>query len=105
MRENEGARQSEGHAQDDGERDEQTLVKGAEDEIDEDDADDEDQGCGVLRRGLLTGHATELVAVALGQHFSGGFADGLDHLAATIAVGSRSTDEDGWEEVEARERF
>ena len=34
--------ESEGYAEDDGEGDEQTLVEGTEDEVDEDDADDED---------------------------------------------------------------
>ena len=40
--------QSEGYTQDDGQRNEEALVKGAENQIDEDDAKDEDQCGGVL---------------------------------------------------------
>ena len=48
MGEEERAGKSERYAQNDGQRDEETLVETAEDEVDKDDADDEDQCGGVL---------------------------------------------------------
>ena len=101
--EEERASQSEGHAENDGERDEQTLVEGAENQIDKDDADDEYQCGGVLRRCFLACHASELIAVALGQHLGSRLADGVDSLSATVAFGGGASDHDAREEVEARE--
>lgn len=45
----ERTRQTEGDAEDDCQRNEQTLVEGAENQVDKDDADDEDERGGVLR--------------------------------------------------------
>ena len=101
MGKEEGSCQSEGYTQDDRQWDEQALVEGAEDEIDEDDADDEDQGSGVLCRGLLTRHTAKLIAIALGQHLGGSLTDGLNSLTTAVAFSSRPSHLYRREEVEA----
>ena len=94
MGKEERAGQSEGYAENDGQGDEQALVKGAEDEVDEDDTDDEDQRGGILCRRFLACHAAKLIAIAFGQHLGSHLADGVDGLSAAVALGGRTTDLD-----------
>ena len=105
LREQEAASQSERNGKNHGQRNEQTFVERTQNQVDEHDTDDEHDGCRVAGRSLLARHASELKAVACGQHFLCYFAYGLNGLAGTVAVGSLTVDGNGREQVEARQAF
>ena len=73
--------QAERSTEHDGQRHEEALVEGAQDEVDEDDADGEDDNGVRPASGLLAGDAGILVAVAHGQCLPGHFGYGVDDVA------------------------
>ena len=103
--EEQGAHQSEGYAEDDGQGNEETLVECHHDEIDEEHTDEEDDDDVGARLTLLAGDARELDAVAHGQLLLGHLTDGTDGIAGAAALCHRACDADAAHHVEAAQRL
>ena len=93
------------YGEDDGERNEETLVERTQDEVDQQNTDTEDNGRVAAGLRLLARDAVELESVALRQHLGGDFADRLDGVARRITAGGRTVHGDRVVEVEAVEHF
>ena len=99
--EQERTHQTARNRQNDGERNEETLVQRAQDEVDQQDTDTEDDDRVAARLGLLARDAVELVTVALRKHLRSRFLNGPDGVARRITVGGRTVHGDRTVHVEA----
>ena len=101
LREEEGTSQTERHGEHHGQRQDVAFILCRQNQIDEDEAQQEDE-CRRVARGCFRTRQTRIVVgVASGQIVGSNLLHGLDGLTRGVAVGHRSGDGDGGEEVEA----
>ena len=103
--EEERTQQAARYGEDDGERKQEALVQGTQDEVNQQNTDPEDDRRVAAGLCFLPGDTVEVVAVALRQYLGGRLLDGLDGIARRISVGCRSVHGDRAVHIETVQHF
>ena len=103
--EEERTQQAARYGEDDGERKQEALVQGTQDEVNQQNTDSEDDRRVAAGLCFLPGDTVEVVAVTLRQYLGGRLLDGLDGIARRISVGCRSVHGDRAVHIETVQHF